>query len=126
MESERYYQWLQRAEGHPPEWLANYIASPQAKWIVTTADGQMPDRRHAMARLESETDLPYWAFVLAKSYLDDVGEWPLFGMNAEQALEEFADHGNASRAVREILHSVLPVWPDVTVCDIAYERHAIP
>ncbi|MBF0308167.1 MAG: hypothetical protein HQL56_01400 [Magnetococcales bacterium] len=110
---ERYHHWLQLAV-LPPEVLANHSDSAGEEWIVVTAEGDPPDRQHHMARLASSEDLPYFAFALAKSYLEDVGEWPLFGMKAEDALASWEESSAEPReAVRTILASVHPVWPDV-------------
>jgi hypothetical protein len=118
--SERQVTWQQLTEGRPPEWVAGYRASPTACWQVVVQDGPPQDRQRYVACLDAEEDLPHWAMALARAYLDDVGEWPLFGMYAELALEEYEDHGDVSRAVREILHAVHAVWPDVTVVEIGY------
>lgn len=111
----RLARWMAQTIGQPPETLANHIASPTASWVVVTTDGPEIDPQRHTAYLDEEADLPCWAYVLAKSFLDDVGEWPVFGMAADNALANWEDHQDASRAVREILATVQPVWPEVTM-----------
>jgi hypothetical protein len=119
---ERLARWLSITQGMPPERLAALIVTPQARWAVTTKTGDPAHEVTLTAYLESSSDLPFWAFALAKSYLDDVGEWPLFGMATEQALDMWAEHQDSIRAVREILATVKPVWPDLEVVYIGKEK----
>ncbi|HIJ84167.1 MAG: hypothetical protein HW380_3845 [Magnetococcales bacterium] len=113
-------QWLAIARGRPPEWLASYVASPQASCVVVTRqEGSEP----CSAYLERMEDVPYWAFVLAKSYLDDVGEWPLSGMQTEYALLEYGEHGDCQRALTEIMATIRPVWGDVEVIFVGEGKH---
>ncbi|MBF0613268.1 MAG: hypothetical protein HQL55_19290, partial [Magnetococcales bacterium] len=112
---ERLYHWLRITEGQPPEWVASYVQSPQATWSVVLEDGPDIDRHHYTAFLEDPQDLPFWAFALAKAYLDDVDEWPLYAITAELALDAFEEHGDPVLAVHHVLSSVTPVWPDVRV-----------
>lgn len=112
---ERYQRWLALGKDQPPEWLASYIESPTAHWAIVTENGPKEDRQRLTAYLQDPQDLPYWAFALAKSYLDDVGEWPLFGMLVEAALHSLEDHADPLRSVREILAQVKPVWSDLDV-----------
>ncbi|MBF0175739.1 MAG: hypothetical protein HQL63_02650 [Magnetococcales bacterium] len=119
---ERHQRWLAIGRDHPPEWLAAYVESPAARWVVSLEDGPDNDRRPYAAYLNDPQDLPHWAYALAKAYLDDVGEWPLFGIRAELALAEFSEHNDISRAVREILAAIHPVWPDVTIRHIGEEQ----
>lgn len=119
---ERLALWLSITRALPPEQLAALVVSPQARWAVTTTTGGTTDTVHLTAYLESIDDLPFWAFALAKSYLDDVGEWPLFGMATERALDLLEEHRDPVRAVREILATVKPVWPDLEVLYIGEEK----
>ncbi|MBF0461593.1 MAG: hypothetical protein HQL87_09370 [Magnetococcales bacterium] len=118
---ERQIRWLAIARTRPPEQLAALVASPQARWTVVTETGGLSDKVRRTAYLDTLEDLPFWAFALAKSYLDDVGEWPLFGMATEQALSLWEEHLDPIRAVREILASVHPVWPDLAVVYVGEE-----
>ncbi|MBF0161126.1 MAG: hypothetical protein HQL88_02455 [Magnetococcales bacterium] len=120
---ERRARWLAVGRHLHPEQLAAFVSTPQARWVVITQAGGTADGVHLTAYLESQADLPYWAFALAKSYLDDVGEWPLFGMGSEQAISDWEEHGDPVRAVREILASVKPVWPDLEIVYIGEEKH---
>ncbi|MBF0341989.1 MAG: hypothetical protein HQL95_13660 [Magnetococcales bacterium] len=113
--SGRLHRWLGLSREHPPEWLAGYLESPTARWVVVTEDGPEEDRQKFVAYLNDATDLPYWAFALAKAFLDDVGEWPLFGLPVEEALHAFDEHGDPLRGVREILEGIRPIWPDFKV-----------
>lgn len=117
------HKWLSLAKNHPPEWLAAVVESTQAHWVVITANGPLNARIHSTAYLEHKEDLPFWAFALAKSYLDDVGEWPLYGMHAELALLEWEQHEDHHRAVRDILAAVLPVWPELEVVFVGEEQN---
>ena len=119
---ERQIRWLAVARSCPPEQLAAMVASPQARWTVVTETGGAADKVRRTAYLNSLEDLPFWAFALAKSYLDDVGEWPLFGMATEQALSRWEEHLDPLRAVRELLASVHPVWPDLEVVYVGEEQ----
>ncbi|MEO5376281.1 MAG: hypothetical protein H7832_00625 [Magnetococcus sp. DMHC-6] len=119
---ERLARWFGIAKDRPPEWLTTFMDSSKAHWVVITEEGGEADHRRSSAFLEQVEDLPYWAFVLAKSYLDDVGEWPLFGMKAEMALNEFLDHHDPILAVREILSSIETVWPDFSITFIGKEE----
>lgn len=110
---EKWGKWLALIGGHPPEWLASYVESPQASCMVVTGHGAgMEQRTACLDRLE---DIPYWALALAKAYLDDVGEWPLQGMHAEYALLDYELHRDPRRALTEIIAAIKPVWPDVEV-----------
>ncbi|MEO5362186.1 MAG: hypothetical protein H7838_00975 [Magnetococcus sp. DMHC-8] len=120
---ERLIRWLALARPLPPEELAALVVSPQARWTVITEVGGPASPVRQTAYLESMDDLPCWAFALAKSYLDDVGEWPLFGMATEQALDEWETHRDPGRAVRDILASVKPVWPDLEVIYVGEEKY---
>lgn len=122
--SERLIYWLAIAKHHPPEWLASYVESPKASWAVVTENGPDIDRERNTAYLQRFQEAPYWAFALAKSYLDDVGEWPLAGVKTELTLAQYEErleqgeeenHSNIERAVREILNTVKPVWPELDV-----------
>ncbi|GAB0057506.1 hypothetical protein SIID45300_01835 [Candidatus Magnetaquicoccaceae bacterium FCR-1] len=119
--SGRLHRWLALAAEHPPEWLAAVVESPTAKWVVVSEDGPEADRQRYVAYLNDLDDLPYWAFALAKGYLDDVGEWPLFGLPVEEALNALEEHGDPLRAVREILAGIKPVWPDFRVMHVGRE-----
>ncbi|MBF0272167.1 MAG: hypothetical protein HQL98_08910 [Magnetococcales bacterium] len=119
--SGRRHRWLALASQHPPEWLAAFLESPSARWVVVTEDGPAEDRQRYVAYLEEAADLPYWAFALAKGYLDDVGEWPLFGLPVEEALNALDDHADPIRGVREILAGIQPVWPDFKVIHVGEE-----
>lgn len=119
---ERYYRWLAIAKNNPPEWLASYMESDQAHWAIITETGGEKDRIRLTSYLLDPLDLPYWAFALAKSYLDDVGEWPLFGIKTEIALSNWEDHQDPIRAVHEILNTVTPVWPDLKVLYVGQEK----
>jgi hypothetical protein len=119
--SGRRYRWLTLAKEHPPEWLANHLESPSARWAVVTEDGPREDRQRYVAYLEDREDLPYWAFALAKGYLDDVGEWPLFGLMIEESLSALEEHADPIRCVREILAGIQPVWPDFAVIHVGEE-----
>lgn len=112
---DRLLYWTRLAEGQPPEAWAAFEASPTAPWIVITEDGPPLDRHRYRCRLEQAEDLPCWAFVLARSYLEEIGEWPLCAPAAEFALAAWEEHQDHERAVREIMATVLPVWPEVTV-----------
>ncbi|MBF0127103.1 MAG: hypothetical protein HQM02_07815 [Magnetococcales bacterium] len=118
---ERLQRWLAIGKETPPERLAAYLESPAARWAVITENGPEEDRQRLTAYLLDPRDLPYWAFALAKSYLDDVGEWPLCGMFVEQALSNLEDHGDPIRGVREILAQVKPVWSDLEVLFVGEE-----
>lgn len=119
---ERHHRWLAISRTMPPEQLAVFVASSQARWVVITEIGGSSDRVRSTAYLDELEDLPFWAFALAKSYLDDVGEWPLFGMHTEGALDAWAEHQDAIRAVREILDSVKPVWSDLDLLFAGEEK----
>ncbi|WP_085442165.1 hypothetical protein [Magnetofaba australis] len=116
--SQRKTLWLVRGENAAPETLASWSDGPQARWSVVIEDGPEIDRKRYLACLSDQLDLPFWAFAVAKAYLDDVGEWPLFGMAAEVALESYEEHQDIDLAVREIIAAVHPVWPEVTVTRI--------
>ncbi len=119
---ERQHRWLAMAKNRPPEWLAAHVASPAATWAAVTETGDGNNRQRLTAYLQDRADLPYWAFALAKSYLDDVGEWPLWGMNTEMALAELENHGDPLRAAREILETVKPVWSDLDLVFVGEEQ----
>ncbi len=120
---ERLVRWKVLAKGHPPEWLASYVASPGSRWTVITQEGHGHALKRRTAYLKTREDMPCWAFELARSYLDDVGEWPLYGMKSEAALFAYEEHQEPERAVREILTGIEPVWPDVRVLYVG-EEHA--
>lgn len=119
----RQARWLATARTMPPEALASLVESPQAHWVVITETGDPPHTVRMTAYLNEEADLPFWAFALAKSYLDDVGEWPLFGIATEQALIAWEEHQDPTRSVWEILASVKPVWPDLEVVYVGEEKN---
>ncbi|MBF0587777.1 MAG: hypothetical protein HQL53_01485 [Magnetococcales bacterium] len=120
---ERKIRWQGMAKGRPPEWIASYEASPGAVWTVIIQDGEARHPRRFTARLKEPEDLPCWAYVLAKSYLDDVGEWPLYGMKADVAMHTYEeDHQDIERAVHEMIAAIHPVWPDVKVIFLGQER----
>lgn len=119
---ERHQRWLARARALPPEGLASVVQSPGARWAAVTETGDPGDRVRLTAYLEDPEDLPYWAFALARSYLDDVGEWPLYGMHTEMALADLERHKDPLRAVREILKTVQPVWADLEVVFVGEEK----
>lgn len=119
----RLARWLAIAKTMPPEQLASLVESPQAHWVVITETGDPPHTVRLTAYLNTQEDLPFWAFALAKSYLDDVGEWPLFGMGTEQALIAWEEHQDPIRAVGEMLASVKPVWPDLEVVFVGEEKY---
>lgn len=121
---ERHYRWLALAKEKPPEWLAGFVESRTANWVVITENGSPVDRNRLSAYLDAAEDLPFWAFALAKSYLDDVGEWPVFGLNTEQALDAYEEHQDPVQAVQEILATVKPVWADLEVIYAGPERSA--
>ncbi|MBF0097617.1 MAG: hypothetical protein HQM04_14045 [Magnetococcales bacterium] len=112
-DEERLVRWLAVGRTLPPEGLATLREVEESGWRVVTASGDALSRSEQVACLREQADLPFWAFALAKSYLDDVGEWPLFGMATEQALAAYAEHRDVLRAVQELLVSVQAVWPDV-------------
>ncbi|MBF0180269.1 MAG: hypothetical protein HQM03_09620 [Magnetococcales bacterium] len=118
---ERMQRWLAIAKERFPEQLAAHLDPHPAHWVAITENGPPEDRQRFTAYLRDPLDLPYWAFVLAKSYLDDVGEWPLFGMFVEQALSQWEEHGDPLRAVREILAQVKPVWSDLDLIHVGEE-----
>ncbi|MGN7610636.1 hypothetical protein ACQZV8_00970 [Magnetococcales bacterium HHB-1] len=120
----RYYQWLGRTKKEPPEEIASWIASSSAHWSVIIEAGPKLNRQRYTAYLEEPEDLPYWAFMVAKSFLNDVGEWPLFGMHTELALQNYeeAEEQDPERAVYEIIATIHPVWPDVTVLFVGREE----
>ncbi|MBF0152781.1 MAG: hypothetical protein HQL64_03450 [Magnetococcales bacterium] len=118
---ERHQRWLAIGRERPPEWLASHVDSPKARWVVSIEEGPDNDRQCHTAYLDDQADLPHWAYALAKAYLDDVGEWPLFGMRADVAMADYADHNDPPRAVRDILAAIHPVWPDVTILHIGEE-----
>jgi hypothetical protein len=122
--SQRRIYWLAIAKNHPPEWLASYIESPQSRWAIVTENGPANQRERNSAYIQHWQDAPYWAFALAKSYLDDVGEWPLTGIKTELTLANFEelleqDGGEnketTQQAIRDILDTVKPVWPELDV-----------
>ncbi len=122
--AERRMYWLAIAKNHPPEWLASYVQSPQAPWAIVTENGPAQRRERNTAYLLRWQEAPYWAFALAKSYLDDVGEWPLTGIHTEVVLAHFEDNLEESgvddmdlveKAVRDILATVKPIWPELEV-----------
>ncbi|MEO5340162.1 MAG: hypothetical protein H7837_06550 [Magnetococcus sp. MYC-9] len=121
--AERLARWLAMAHPMPPEQLAAMVESPQAAWMVVTESGGPHDKVRYTACLDNREDLPCWAFALAKSYLDDVGEWPLSGMATELAFHAWEDHQDPIRGVREILASIQPVWPDMEVVYAGEKRH---
>ncbi|MBF0453757.1 MAG: hypothetical protein HQL72_02940 [Magnetococcales bacterium] len=130
-ESERRIYWLATAKNHPPEWLASYVHSPKAPCAIITEDGPAQRRIRCSAYLNHWDDAPYWAFALVKSYLDDVGEWPLAGIQTELALahhESRLEQGQGQsmeeieKATREILLTVKSVWPDVDLIYIGEEK----
>ncbi|MEO5365070.1 MAG: hypothetical protein H7831_01675 [Magnetococcus sp. WYHC-3] len=119
----RRIQWLELAGRMPPEALASHIQADDAAWVVVTEQGDAPDVQRHTAYLSEAADLPFWAFALAKSYLDDVGEWPLTGLATESALERvLADGLEGDAAVRLILGTLEPVWPDVRVVFVGREQ----
>ncbi len=118
---ERQHRWQALAKNNPPEWLAAYVESSNARWAAVTETGTN-NRIKLTAYLEDPADLPYWAFALAKSYLDDVGEWPIWGIKTEMALSELETHKDPLRAVREILETVKPVWSDLDVMFVGEEK----
>lgn len=118
----RLARWTGLAKGRPPEWLAAFIASPSAAWSVVTEDGPERKRVTRTAYLDDPADVPCWAFVTAKAYLDDVGEWPVYGLATEAALDAFEQHGDIERAVRDIISSVQPVWPELIVKFVGEEK----
>ncbi|MBF0613641.1 MAG: hypothetical protein G8237_00820 [Magnetococcales bacterium] len=121
--SGRLHRWLALGREHPPEWLAAIMESPQARWVVVTEDGPQEDRQRYVAYLEDRADLPCWAFALAKSFLDDIGEWPLYRLPIEEAMLASEEHGDPIRAVWEILAGVKPIWPDFQVIHVGAESH---
>lgn len=118
----RHHRWLALSSTLPPEQLAAFVESPEAGWVVVTETGEIRARIRLTAYLNDRLDLPHWAFALAKSYLDDVGEWPLFGLDTELAFSAWEEHQDPVRAVQEILATVKPVWPDLDVCHVGEER----
>ena len=129
--SERRLYWLAIAKNHPPEWLAAYIETTDSCWAVVTENGPAIQRQRNTAYLQRWQESPYWAFALAKSYLDDVGEWPLAGIQTELALAGFEERleqgeeessANIEQAVREILASVQQVWPELEMVFIGEEQ----
>jgi hypothetical protein len=117
-DEERLVRWLAVGRTLAPEGLAALRQVEGSGWRVVTASGDALSRTERVACLQEQADLPFWAFALAKSYLDDVGEWPLFGMATEQALAAYEEHHDALRAVQELLATVQPVWPDVQLVQI--------
>nr|CRH05871.1 conserved protein of unknown function [Candidatus Magnetococcus massalia] len=114
--------WLHRCEGMPPEQVAAWQEPPPARWQVVIEDGPQLKRQRYIAQLAQQEDLPFWAYALAKAYLDDVGEWPLFGFQADHALTLFEDHGDTERAVRDVMAAIKGVWPDVEVIFIGQDH----
>lgn len=112
---EKRIRWLALANIHPPESLATYVASKNASVVVVTGGHGVEGDVPGSAYLESMDDVPFWAFALAKSYLDDVGEWPLVGMHAEYALLDYTEHKDPKRALTEIMAAIKRVWSDVEV-----------
>ncbi|MBF0423968.1 MAG: hypothetical protein HQL73_13355 [Magnetococcales bacterium] len=119
---EKRLRWLTLAANRPPEWLATYVASPTASTVVVTG-GQETGDLPCSAYLESMDDVPYWGLALAKSYLDDAGEWPLLGMHVEYALMEYTEHGDPERALMEIVSTIRKVWSDVNVLFVGEGKH---
>ena len=119
----RHARWLAIAHSMPPEQLAALVESSQAHWVVITETGDPPHTTRLTAYLNAQEDLPFWAFALAKSYLDDVGEWPLSGIATEQALVAWEEHQDPIRSVWEILASVKPIWPDLEVIYVGEEKN---
>ncbi|MBF0194519.1 MAG: hypothetical protein HQL71_08160 [Magnetococcales bacterium] len=130
-QSERRIYWLAIAKNNPPEWLASYIETPQSKFAIVTENGPTIKKERNSAYLENWQDAPYWAFALAKSYMDDVGEWPLAGIATELTLthyeEQLDQNGEtgqaiAEQAVRNILLTVQAVWPELEVIFVGEEK----
>ncbi|MBF0110888.1 MAG: hypothetical protein HQL76_17110 [Magnetococcales bacterium] len=119
MEEKRHF-WLALANRHPPEWFATYVAAPGAGCAVVTRHGV--ENEPCCAWLERMEDVPFWAFALAKSYLDDVGEWPLTGMAVEMALLAYEQHQNPEMAVNEIITALRSVWNEVEVVRMGMGR----
>ncbi|MBF0146265.1 MAG: hypothetical protein HQL84_09545 [Magnetococcales bacterium] len=115
------HRWLALANGHPPEWIASYVASPGAACVVTTT-GYGEGGEPCSAWLESMAEVPYWAFALAKSSLDDVGEWPLVGMQVEYALLDYEQHRDPGQALAEIVAAIKTVWNEVEVVYVGEGR----
>ncbi|MBF0357629.1 MAG: hypothetical protein HQL70_03410 [Magnetococcales bacterium] len=122
--TERRIYWLAIAKHHPPEWLASYVESQKANLVIVTENGPAIQKERSSAYLENIEDAPYFAFALAKSYLDDVGEWPLAGIATELALVNFeeqiikdgkTDITTVEQSVRAILKTVQPIWPELDV-----------
>jgi hypothetical protein len=122
--NERRIYWLAIAKHHPPEWLASYVESQKASLVIVTENGPAIQKERSSAYLENFEDAPYFAFALAKGYLDDVGEWPLAGIATELALTHFeekiaqeggANIATAEQAVRAIITTVQAVWPELEV-----------
>jgi hypothetical protein len=129
--AQRRIYWLAIAKNHPPEWLASYVESPQSRCAIVTENGPAIQKERNTAYLENWQDTPYWAFALAKSYLDDVGEWPLAGIATELTLTHFeeqiaqndeADIATIEQAVRKILLTVQAVWPELEVVFVGEEK----
>ena len=119
---ERQQRWLAISRTMPPEELASIVESGHPRWVVITETGGSLDRIRRTAYLNSSKDFPYWAFALAKSFLDDVGEWPLFGLHTEMAFDSWEEHQDPVRAVQEMLASIKPVWPDLEVIYVGQEK----
>lgn len=115
-------KWLAIAYNKSPEWLAAYVESSKASWVVVTENGPLEAKQRYSAYFEQQHDLPFWAFCLAKAYLDDVGEWPLLGLHAEYALLEYDNHGNPLLAMESILATIKPVWPEMEVVYVGEEK----
>jgi hypothetical protein len=122
--AERKLFWLAIAKNHPPEWLAAYIEAPNAPWVVVTENGPTIQRQRSTAYLLRWQEAPYWAYALAKSYLDDVGEWPLAGIKTELVLARYEEllqqeqketMALAQETTQEILATVKQVWPELDV-----------
>ncbi|MBF0446953.1 MAG: hypothetical protein HQL67_02010 [Magnetococcales bacterium] len=129
--SEQRLYWLAVAKNHPPEWLAAYVESPTASWVIVTENGPKIRRERRTAYLSRWQEAPYWAFALAKSYLDDVGEWPLAGIKTELTLTLYEESRSAvdlddpqmvKQAVRDILGTVKQIWPELEVVFVGEEQ----
>ncbi len=119
---EKRIRWLALGNKHPPEWLARYVASENAPVVVVTGGHGVGADVPSSAYLDAMDDVPFWAFALAKSYLDDVGEWPLVGMHAEYALLDYTEHKDPERALMEIITTIKRVWHDVEVVFVGEGR----
>ncbi|MEG3641058.1 hypothetical protein [Magnetococcus sp. PR-3] len=113
--SARLARWATLTQDQPPEQLAQWQDRPTSPWVVVIEDGPALDRQRYIAKFELQEEIPFWAYTLCKAYLDDVGEWPLFGFQADKALLQFEEHTDIEKATKEVIECLNTVWPEVTL-----------